>query len=274
MANNSINAAENPALANQLAQQAMTGAAPIEETKSITLLPPTDGVVTLPGGYLTGLGEVYTTAEVRELNGLDEEVISRQPTIGKALTTILSRAVVSIGNEPATEAMIDNLLSGDADALMLGIYKATFGSTVILNGYDSEAAAAKQVEIDLNKDLTIKSLLNPVEDRVFTVKGKKASYTVKLPSRKTQKEMIYNADKTAGELNTILLEGCVIEIDGRAVLSKAQVQAIGIADRKTIIEAITSRNPGPQFGSIQVDCEDCAGGKVDVPISLGAIFRF
>jgi len=274
MGNNTLNAAENPALANQLAQQAMQGAGGAEEAPTIiTIAPPTDGAVTLPGGYLTGLGEVYSTAEVRELNGLDEEAISRQPTLGKALTTILSRAVVSIGDEPATEAAIDNLLSGDADALMLGIYRATFGNTAVLNGYCASCSVMKQVEVHLTDDLTVKSLLDPVGDRVFTVKGKRTDFTVKLPSRKTQKEMIHNADKTAGELNTILLEGCVVEIGGQPVLSKTQVQAIGIADRRTIVEAITARNPGPQFGALEVPCEDCEG-KVDVPISLGAIFRF
>jgi hypothetical protein len=272
MANNSINAAENPALANQLAQQAMS-AAPVEEAPTLTVIPPTDGDVTLPGGYLSGLGEVYTTAEVRELNGLDEEAISRQSTIGKSLTTILSRAVVSVGNEPASEALLDNLLSGDADALMLGIYKTTFGNTVELNGYCEGCAVVKRVEVNLNEDISFKSLLDPIGDRVFTVKGKKTDYTIKLPSRKTQKEMMHNADKTAGELNSILLEGCVVSIGGQPVLSKVQIQNIGIADRRTIIEAITSRNPGPQFTAVQADCEDC-GGKVEVPISLGTIFRF
>jgi hypothetical protein len=273
MGNNTLKAADNPALANQLAQQAMSGAVEAEAPHVLQVLTPTDGVVTLPGGYLSGLGEVYTTAEVRELNGLDEEAISRQPTLGKSLTTILSRAVTHIGNEPVTETSLDNLLSGDADALMLGIYRATFGPTAVLNGYCTACSSLKQVEVNLAEDIPVKGLLDPVGDRVFTVKGKSTDYTVKLPSRKTQKEMIHNADKTAGELNSILLEGCVVEIGSSPVLSKLQTQAINLADRRTIIEAITSRNPGPQFGTVQVDCEDC-GGKVDVPTSLGSIFRF
>lgn len=273
MGNNTLKAADNPALANQLAQQAMSGAEETEAPHVIQLITPTDGVVTLPGGYLSGLGEVYTTAEVRELNGLDEEAISRQPTLGKALTTILSRAVTHIGTDLATEASIDNLLSGDADALMLGIYRATFGPTAVLNGYCAGCSVTKQVEINLLEDIPVKGLLDPIGDRVFTVKGRSTDYTVKLPSRKLQKEMIHNAEKTAGELNSILLEGCIVEIGSGPVLSKLQTQGIGLADRKTIIEAITSRNSGPQFGVINADCEDC-GGKVDVPTSLGAIFRF
>jgi hypothetical protein len=156
---------------------------------------------------------------------------------------------------------------------MLGIYRTTFGNTVELNGYCEGCAVVKRVEVNLNEDISFKSLLDPIGDRVFTVKGKKTDYTVKLPSRKTQKEMMHNADKTAGELNSLLLEGCVVDIGGQPVLSKVQIQNIGIADRRTIIETITSRNPGPQFTAVQADCEDC-GGKVEVPISLGTIFRF
>jgi hypothetical protein len=271
MAEQTVNAASNPALANKLIKEAMESA-PVEETTPLTLRQPSDGSVTLPGGYLTVTGEVVTNATVRELNGLDEEAMAKQPNMAKALTTVLNRAVVSIGDESANEALLDNLLSGDADALMLGIYRTTFGDTCVLPGYCSTCNKVQQVEVDLVKDLSHRALLDPINDRVFTVRGKKAEYTVKLPSRKTQREMMHNLDKTSSELNTILLNGCVVSIGSTPVLSVAQVNSIGLADRKAILKSLTSRIPGPQFEAVPVPCGAC-DGKVEVPISLGAIFR-
>lgn len=271
METNQFNAAENPGLANKLAQEAMASA-PKEEAPALTIRRPFNGVVTLPGGFITSAGEVVTTAEVRELNGLDEEAVAKQTNIGKSLATILSRATVKIGEETANEANLDNLLSGDGDAIMLGIYRATFGDTVTLNGVCEGCQALKTVEVDVTHDIPVKGMLNPIDDRVFTVTGAKASYTVALPTRKAQKELVSNLDKTMAELNTLLLENCVVEINSSPVLSKSQVQNIGLADRKLLLKEISNRNPGPQFDTLEVACSDCSG-KVAVPISLGAIFR-
>ncbi len=272
MAEQTISAANNPALANQLAKEAMAGAAVEEQKEPLKIIAPTDGSVTLPGGFLNVSGEVITSAKVRELNGLDEEAIARQPNIGKAIPLILSRAVVSVGDEPVTEALLDGLLAGDADALMLGIYRTTFGNTVTIPSFCATCTEVKQVEVDLLDDLEYKGLLDPVGDRVFVVKGKSLEYEVMLPSRKVQREMMHGADKTTAELNSILLEGCVLKVGNAPVFSKTQVQNINLSDRKLILQAISDRNPGPKFYGVQVDCEVC-GGKVDVPISLGAIFR-
>jgi hypothetical protein len=266
-----FSAADNPALANKLAQEAMASA-PQEEAPTLTIRKPFNGLVTLPGGFLTSAGEVVTTVEVRELNGLDEEAVAKQSNIGKSLSTILSRATLRIGEEAATETALDSLLAGDGDAIMLGIYRATFGNTVTLSGMCTSCQQIKSVEVDLTQDIPTKGLLNPIDDRVFTVVGAKGTYTLALPTRKAQKELLSNLDKTMAELNTILLENCVVEINGREVLSKSQVQAIGLADRKLILKELSSRNPGPQFDPIEVACSDC-NGKVEVPISLGAIFR-
>ena len=272
MAEQTVSAVNNPALANQLVKDALAGTAPEETKEPIKIVAPSDGSVTLPGGFLNVSGEVITSAKVRELNGLDEEAISRQPSMGKAIPLILSRAVVSIGSEPVTEALLDGLLAGDADALMLGIYRATFGDTVTIPSLCTGCTDIKQVEVDLLSDLEYKSLLDPVGDRVFVVKGKNTEYEVMLPSRKVQKEMMHGAEKTTAELNSILLEGRVIKVGASPVFSKTQVQSINLSDRKLILQAIGERNPGPKFQGVQVDCADC-GGKVDVPISLGAIFR-
>lgn len=267
---NTINAAANPAMANNILNDVL---AEKTEQREAKILPPLDNIVTLPGGYLNAAGEVITTAEVRELNGKDEEAIARSATTGKALLAILNRGAVKVGDEKADEALLDRLLSGDRDTLLLGILKMTFGNEAELPAYCETCEDFKTVTVDLNADIKVKVMTDPINDRVFTVMGKSQEYTVKMPTGLAQKELISNSDKTSAELNTILLENTVIKIGTSPVLTKLQIHNMGIADRRTVIDEINKRVVGPQFDALTVTCPDCES-EVKVPISLGALFRF
>ena len=267
---NTIKAADNPALANKLIEEAVAEKPMLKE---VEITPPSDTIVTLPGGYITSTGEVITEAEVRELNGKDEEAISRSSSAGKSMLTILQRGTVRVGKEQATEELLDKMLSGDRDMLILAIFKATFGNEAPINAYCTTCAEFKPATVDITEDIKVKKLKDPINDRVFIVEGRNKNFTVQLPTGVTQKELLLNADKTAAELNTLLLENTVIKIGDSPVASKAQVQNLGLADRKKIIEAINERIAGPQFDSLTVQCPDCEG-EVTIPINLGNLFRF
>lgn len=271
MENNIINATTSPDLANAAVTQALTE--PVVQKEPAKLTSPFDTLVTLPGGLLLPTGEVLKTAEVRELTGKDEEAIGKVVGLGRILNTIINRAVVKIGDKPVTESMLDSLLSGDRDTLVLGIYKATFGNTAQFNSYCEGCNDTKVVEVNIDEDVKIKTLLDPIGDRTFTVKGRNSEYLVTLPTGITQKELSTNIDKTSAELSTMLLEQTVLEIDGTSVYGKTQILNLGVMDRQTIAEEIVKRNPGPQLNDISVICPNC-NGKVVVPITIGALFRF
>ena len=266
-----ISAAANPAMANKLIQQALA-----EDTEKEILpeiVPPSDTIVELPGGYINAAGEVIKFAEVRELNGKDEEAISKSTNVSKALMIVLQRGTVKVGDEPATDKLLDSLLVGDRDMLLLAILKATFGSKVSVAGWCDTCKEPKEVEVDTNSDIKVKVLTEPIDGRVFTVKGKKNSYTVQLPNGIVQKELINNADKTAAELTTAILENTILKVNDSPVYSKMQVQNLPIVDRREIIEEISKRAPGPQFDDVLVNCPNCES-EVRVPINLGVLFQF
>jgi hypothetical protein len=267
---NTINAAANPALANELLTKALK-----EEPKEIApdIVLPSDTTVNLPGGYVNAAGEVIKTAEVRELNGRDEEAISKATNLGKAIMTILNRGTVKIGDEQAEERLLDQLLIGDRDALLLGILKNTFGKNIEVPAYCNGCTDEKIVQINIDEDIKFKILTDPVNDRIFTVKGKSVDYVVKLPNGVVQKEMINNMDKTSAELTTIILENTVVKIGETPVYTKAQVQTLSVSDRRVIIDEINHRAPGPQFDDVTVTCPSCES-EVLVPINLGSLFRF
>lgn len=266
---NTISAAVNPALANNMIEKAMAEKPAPAEVK---ITPPSSNVVNLPGGFITAAGEVITQAEVRELTGADEEAIARASNIGKAILTILSRGTVKVGDQKADDKILDQMLSGDRDALILGIFKATFGKEAEVSSYCGGCDEFKTISLDLDTDIKTKALLDPINDRVFTVEGKSKVFTVQLPTGLAQKEMINNSDKSSAELNTIMLEHTVVQIDGSPVLSKLQVQNLGLTDRRKIIDEINARVSGPQFDEISVTCPDCES-EVRVPINFGTLFR-
>jgi len=270
MANNSINAASNPDLVNKLVKDVVDETQDAPEPAKIVA--PSEVIVDLPGGYITSTGEVLRTAEVRELDGRDEEAISKATSYMKSMLIALQRGTVSIGEQPVTEAMLDGILSGDRDAIMLGIYRATFGDTATVPAYCGQCKDYMDVTVDIVSDIKTKVLVDPIGDRTFTVQGRSAEYTVRLPEGKAQREIATSMDKTNSELDTLLLEYCVTQINGAPVFGKAHVQKIGLADRRTILKAIIDRNVGPQFDDLKVSCPDCSG-EVVVPINLGTIFR-
>lgn len=267
---NTISAANNPALANNIIQQALQEETPSYEPQ---ISAPSDTTVELPGGYITPTGEVIRTAEVRELTGKDEEAIAKTTSMGKALLTVLQRGTVKIGDIKADEKVLDDLLAGDRDALLLGIIKATFGLDIEIPSYCGGCQDIKTVSINLMTDIKTKILTNPIEDRLFTVEGKRGDILVQLPTGRVQKELINNADKTNAELNTLVLENTVLKIGDKNVISKAQVQNLGVVDRRKITEEINKRAAGPQFEDLTMSCPDCEG-EVTVPINLGTLFRF
>lgn len=266
-----VSAGSNPDLANSLVEKALTETAPPVEPAKI--IPPFDNVVVLPSGYVSPDGVLHTEVEVRELNGTDEEALSKIDTLVKMWSTILTRGVVKIGGVPVNEGMLDDLLIGDRDALILGIYKATFGNLSNIEAFCTGCKDYKTVQFGIDADLKVKLLPDPIQNRTFKVYGTKNEYLVTLPTGIVAKQIGIDPNKTEAEIKSIMLENCILEINDQPVISKLQIKSLGIADRSKIFIELMNRAPGPQFEDITIDCPDC-GGKVVVPISLGTIFRY
>jgi hypothetical protein len=267
-----INASNDPTLANQLAAKAMKPSEQVVASSNykVTTTPPPDTDVELLGGLLDPINGLVSTAEIRELTGLDEEIISKITDPGKALLTILERATVKIGDEPANKETLDALYAGDRELLLLAIRKATFGSDVKLGPGACPSCSFEQVfEIDLSKDVPLKKLEG---GHTFTVKCKVGEVVVCLPTGSTQKAIVTATNKTSAELDTILLKNCIESINDAPVLNMDDVRKLSLKDRRDILEEITNRNPGPQLSQIKVPCQSC-GAEVPLPLTLAELFR-
>jgi hypothetical protein len=243
-----------------------------EIVKQIKTILPNSTEVTLPGGFVGDNNEIIKTAEIRELNGADEEALSASNSPSKALSTVLSRAVVSLGSDKPTSKDFDELLSGDRDALLLGIRIATFGKDIEFTGICQSCFTEQDIKIDLEKDVPIKELDNPLKNRVFSVTVKAGDVVLSLPNGVTARRLMDVENSSIPEIVTTILSGCIISINGEPSLGAATARGLGISDREKLVAELYERTPGPRLGEVTKACEAC-DAEISVPLSLAELFR-
>lgn len=237
-----------------------------------------DTQVKLPAGIVID-GKVCQDAEVQELTGEHEEKLAKARTANNAakyVNTLLLCGTVSVGGKEVTQGLLDSLLQGDLDMLVLGIRRATFGDAFEV--YEIECPHCQELndlELDL-KNIPIKELEDP-ETREFLIdlrKGRQAR--IQFPTGAVQNEIFKNT-LTIPEMNSLTLAECVIsfiEADGTEKMSNglADVKKLGISDRNTLQEYIYNNQPGPRYDEVTALCSSCEG-EVSVPLNVGILFR-
>jgi len=262
------------AVTNDMIQQAMSmiEEEPVEAPpEQPTLEMPPDLTFDLPGGYTSPTGEIAWTAEVRELNGRDEEQIAKTSTLIKALNVVLTRGLVKVGDFPVDDMLLNNMLAGDRDYVLMRIYAATFGEDVTTTRFCPDCQHNTEVTLNLLKDVKVRELDDP-SNRRFTVECSVGPVVVDLPTGHTQKLLMASIDKSIAELSTMLLENTVVSINGNQILGRSSVLELSIRDRRLLNEAISERSPGPQMQDASAACSEC-GAVVEVPLSVAALFQ-
>jgi len=238
--------------------------------------------VDLPGGLIQD-GEVIRTATVRELTGEDEEKLYR--SLGSKnrfqfMNTLLECGTERIGGESATTDLLSKLLIGDREQIILGIRRVTYGNEVTVVNYvcpECEVTTA-EITFDISEDVPVRKLGNPREDIEFEVKLRRGAMArVRLPNGADQRVLLEHADATLAERNTFMLQqvmssitepnGVIHSLAGEPSLALK----MGIADRRTILNEIAERAPGPRYNEITFVHEDC-GKEVTLGVDLGDLF--
>lgn len=238
-----------------------------------------EAVVELPAGWISPNGSVVKTALVRELNGYDEERLSRVNPVqnpAKFVTELLVLATDDLGGVKPTRTMLTELLLGDRDALVLGIRKATYGPKIDFKLSCDKCDNESDIVIDITdpEDIPVVLMEEPTQ-RTFEVKLRRGIAKVTLLTGGAQEVFSENiGKKTQAEVNSLMLAKSVIEIDGIATFgSEDSVRALSMSDRETIQEFLADHQPGPQFKSIWVPCATC-GEKYSIGLGLSDMFRF
>lgn len=237
-----------------------------------------DTYIKLPAGLIID-GEVHRDAEVRELNGEHEEKLAKAKTAtnpAKYLNSILLSGSVSVGEIPITQPVLDSLIQGDLDMLMLGIRRATFGDDFeVFNVECPECKEAQDIRLNL-KDIPIKELEDPRVREFEVLLRKKRKVLVSFPTGSVQNE-IFKTPMTLPEMNSVTLSRCVntfIEADGsqRPCNGMADVRKMSVPDRNTVQDFLYTNQPGPRYDQVVAKCGSCEG-EVPVPLNVGILFR-
>lgn len=268
----SISAAEDPDLARKMIAEALAEPEPeIEEKPEIEF--PVDTIFDLAGGYRGPDGYTASEAEVRELTGRDEEAILKTKTSAAMTEQVLKRGLVRLGDREIDDVILDSMLAGDRELALVRIFAATFGREVTTVRVCPGCQSSVTFQIDMLTDVPIK-ILEDESDRTFEVQCSVGPVITTLPTGITHREIQESEGKNLSELSTILLFNTVLNINGRDVLSKADVLDLPIKDRRKIAEEIAKRAPGPKLLDVTLDCPECGHKDVEVPLSMGALFQF
>lgn len=264
-------AGENPlAIAEVLAEAGING----EPSDDVPLIEdPAPDTVTLPGGLVID-GEVYRQATVRELNGEDEEHVSRA-VLGNPMRfqqALLERGVVSIGPHEASEELLDRLLTGDRDMLVLGIRRATYGDTQDMDVTCGHCGVESKIRVTFADDVPIRPLPWDTREVEHEIELRSGAAVVQLVTGAMQRYVYGLEGKTASEANTHLFTKCVVSINGEQVNGRLEaVRKLGMQDRTTILHWLRDNQPGPDYTAIKHVCTIC--GK-ETPLDLQAEHLF
>lgn len=249
-----------------------------------TVMPePETDVVNLPVPALIA-GEWVTTAQVRELNGGDEEEIIRarvsdQPE--RILDALLQAGVVKLGNVTPNAADLLDLAIANRDELMLAIRKVTYGPELRFEELRCTSCGQRlYVNYDLNEVPRGESV-SPGQEWRTKANLRKGGYALlRLPSGADQVAIlgeIREKDINRAEQDTLLIARCLEKIvtsDGTEIPNGgvAQARALSLADRAAITKAMDENRPGPHTEAAKITCPECRT-ETEVPLSVDFLFR-
>jgi hypothetical protein len=237
-----------------------------------------DTYVKLCAGIVVS-GKVNRDAEVQELTGEHEEKLAKARTANNAakyMNTLLQCGTVSVADKPVTPVLLDSLLQGDLDMLMLGIRRATFGDTFeVYEVGCPHCQELSDLELDL-KDIPVQELEDPEVREFFVALRKGRKVKIQFPTGAVQNEIFKNT-LTIPEMNSLTLAECIIsfiEADGTETMSNglADIKKMNVADRSTVQNYIYNNQPGPRYDKVTAICPSCEG-EVPVPLNVGILFR-
>lgn len=264
----------DPSRANALSEQALG-------VNQVPVIPdPPVDFVTFPGGLMHG-GQVIKTAQVRELNGSDEEALSRAMKSGSAvhlIDTLLQRGTVKLGNEGAEPIVLKQLLIGDRHELILAIRNATYGEDFeIENWICPNCGTDNNISLNLRTDLDRVTLEDPSNPTIEVPLRKGGKAVVRFPNGYDEEASLMPGI-TRSESNTVLLSKCLVSVTDKTGKTVRADQSLGLAsglsipDRAAIVKAIIERQPGPQFTMINFVHEGC-GKEVSLALGVADLFQ-
>jgi hypothetical protein len=215
----------------------------------------------------TGIWE--RVAEVRELNGYDEERIAslenrKNITYAEYITEILKMGVVSLGSISNFQSRLDDLAIGDRNSLFLAIVRTTYGRERSFDRTCDSCNKINKITIDLVDDFPV---VVPSFDPTDTLKVELRNGVIHELRIPTAADTLYvgKKAKTNAEQSTLLLARCSVWKENAPTNPEEWARSLGMVDRNKLIKELISIEMGPTMEEVDVDCVHC-GSKITAMI--------
>lgn len=241
-----------------------------DTTEDFSIKGPPDGSVSLIGGYVTEDGQRYTSAEVRELRGRDEEAIERALATGdmtRYIDAIVRAGTVRVGEvteERELAKVLDKLWLGDRDLLVLQIRRSTYGDKQKLTVKCPHCQEQFEVQYSYSEDVPLKGVeiegWTDKSQRLFDVECPSGALVeLRVVDGAAQKKVYAgeNLKKTDAELNSMLLRELITSIDSAPVRGMGPILDLSSRDRAFLLKWLVNAQPGPQYDEVEQECPEC-----------------
>jgi hypothetical protein len=235
---------------------------------------PTTTVQLFRGVFVNGTW--HDQAQVRELNGADEEGIARMlgaSASAQFLNAMLAFGVQSIGTYDLEKmgvqermGVIDQLLVGEKELLFLNVLRVTYGDQRTVTVQCQSCQAYNEVFFSLSEDVPLRKLDDPT--RLYydfeTRAGSRLEY--RLVNGLDAAEAEKRPTASQAEKNTIILSRVIHTADSKPLVDPIKfARELGAADRRDLMRELTSKQPGPYFEEVKLPCATCGAESLFTP---------
>jgi hypothetical protein len=209
-------------------------------------------------------GHDQKRAEVRELNGNDEEHLARFKKQGEIFDAVIALGTVRIGDIDLAglsmterQGYLRQLLIGERDVLFLNIARVTYGDERRFPVTCTACNRSMDLGVSISEDFKPK-VVNDVDERSFqytTTKGDRLE--VRLATGADQMEIFRKDGLTMAEMNTLLLSACILTANGSMIVDPPSfAKNMPMRDRQGVIDALIDRQPSVDL-TIKFPCHSC-----------------
>lgn len=224
-------------------------------------------------GYRDEEGVTHKEFELREMNGSDEEAISKneiKSNGAKVLRTLLERCCLRIGTICKSEVkpqkwreMIQSLSVGDQDIMLLRLRQISIGDEIETKYECPNPDCKEEIIVTMGIDeieITPFDGVHEIEfelPRGFRDKDGKVLKKGKLrhPNGLDREVLDGVIRKNTGLANTLMLSRCILELEGVKVYDEL-VRNLSVKDRAYLLEVLKEHKFGTNL-EVDVDCPTC-----------------
>jgi hypothetical protein len=216
---------------------------------------------------------------LRELNGNDEEALSKLREPGEIFDTLVASAVVSVGeldlaSQPMSERKVylNRLLIGERDQLFLAAIRVTYGDSKTLSITCRNCDTTQDLILDLTSDFKPREVENVTDESFIYTTSRGERLDVRPATGADQMEVLKRKGASNAEQNTIILSRCISAVNEALVVDPLEyARGLSMRDRQALLDQLVARQPTVDL-QVSVTCVECEEEQ-RLTLSWGDLFR-